>query len=265
MVRAPGTASSAHRVLAGASDEFAAFETGASAVEGNQVGMFMARQRSWADSMSLNAMASPAARSGRRYEQDRAGLITHETDAFRRNRSAYRIAEPLLTFYHAIMSPAWGDLERPGRSAQVWRRSQHTFTSNVVGRHFEEICRRWARWYGSPQTYRTDPVRVASGTVPDAGAQKTAEVDVAVFGRGDDNRDTLLAIGEAKWQENMTTSHLNRLERIRDLLRAGGKPGAGNARLLLFSGTGFNDALMERAANDPSVQLIGLERLYYGS
>jgi AAA+ ATPase superfamily predicted ATPase len=194
-----------------------------------------------------------------------AGLITHETDAFRRNRSAYRIAEPLLTFYHAIMRPAWGDLERPGRAAQVWRRSQHTFTSNVVGPHFEEICRRWARWYAGPQTYGTDPVRVASGTVPDAGAQKTAEVDVAVFGRGDDNRDTLLAIGEAKWQENMTTSHLNRLERIRDLLRAGGKPGAGSARLLLFSGTGFDDALVGRAGKDPSVQLIGLERLYYGS
>src|ERR1022692_2232180 len=42
-----------------------------------------------------------------------AGLITHETDAFRKNRSAYRIAEPLLTFYHAIMSPASGDLDRP--------------------------------------------------------------------------------------------------------------------------------------------------------
>jgi hypothetical protein len=113
-----------------------------------------------------------------------AGLITHETDAFRRNRSAYRIAEPLLIFYHAIMRPAWGDLERPGRAAQVWRRSQHTFTSNVVGPHFEEVCRRWARWYAGPQTYGTVPVRVASGTVPDANAQKTAaEVDVAVFGR----------------------------------------------------------------------------------
>ncbi len=194
-----------------------------------------------------------------------AGLITHETDAFRRNRSAYRIAEPLLIFYHAIMRPAWGDLERPGRAAQVWRRSQHAFTSNVVGPHFEEICRRWARWYAGPQTYGAVPVRVASGTVPDANAQKTAEVDVAVFGQGDDNRDTLLAIGEAKWQENMTTGHLNRLERIRELLRAGGKPGAGTARLLLFSGTGFNDALLERAANDPSVQLVDLERLYFGS
>src|ERR1022692_1642024 len=72
-----------------------------------------------------------------------AGLITHETDAFRKNRSAYRIAEPLLTFYHAIMRPAWGDLERPGRAAQVWRRSRHTFDSSVAGPHFEGICLQW--------------------------------------------------------------------------------------------------------------------------
>ncbi|MGH3300859.1 MAG: ATP-binding protein [Streptosporangiaceae bacterium] len=194
-----------------------------------------------------------------------AGLITHETDAFRRNRSAYRIAEPLLTFYHAIMRPAWGDLERPGRAAQVWRRSQQPFTSNVVGPHFEEICRQWARWYAGPQTYGTDPVRVASGTVPDPHARKTAEVDVVVFGRGEDNRDVLLAIGEAKWQETMTTGHLKRLEHIRDLLQASGKPGAEGSRLLLFSGTGFSDALTRRAENDPTVQLIGLERLYHGS
>jgi hypothetical protein len=46
-----------------------------------------------------------------------AGLITHEMDAFRKNRSTYRIAEPLLTFYHAIMRPAWGGpgAARPSR------------------------------------------------------------------------------------------------------------------------------------------------------
>jgi hypothetical protein len=193
-----------------------------------------------------------------------AGLITHETDAFRKNRSAYRIAEPLLTFYHAVMRPAWGDLERPGRATRVWRRSQHAFHSNVVGPHFEEICRQWARWYAGPETCAAVPVRVASGTVPDPDARTTAEVDIVCFGRGDNNQEMLLAIGEAKWQETMTTGHLRRLERIRDLLRARGQPGADTVRLLLFSGAGFNDALSDKAT-DPSIQLIGLDRLYYGS
>jgi AAA+ ATPase superfamily predicted ATPase len=195
-----------------------------------------------------------------------AGLITHETEAFKKNRSAYRIAEPLLTFYHAIMRPAWGDLERPGRAPQVWRRSQHAFHSNVAGPHFEEICRQWTRWHAGPQTYGgAYPVRVASGTVSDPEARKTAEVDVAVFGRSAGDRDVLLAIGEAKWQETMSASHLKRLEHIRELLVAKGEPGARDARLFLFSGAGFSDALIQRAAADPSIQLIGLDRLYYGS
>lgn len=50
------------------------------------------------------------------------------------------------------------------------------------------------------------PSRVASGTVSDPEARKTAEVDVAVFGRSEGDRDMLLAIGEAKWQETMSTS-----------------------------------------------------------
>jgi hypothetical protein len=38
------------------------------------------------------------------------GLIRHEPDAFRRNRSSYRIAEPLIAIYHAVVRPHWGDL-----------------------------------------------------------------------------------------------------------------------------------------------------------
>src|ERR1700678_4014012 len=195
-----------------------------------------------------------------------AGLITHDTEAFKKNRSAYRIAEPLLTFYHAIMRPAWGDLERPGRAAQVWRRSRHTFDAHVVGPHFEGICRQWDRWYAGPEIYDgAYPVRVASGTVSDPDARKTAEIDVAAFGHGDGGRNTLRAIGEVKWQEQLTTTHLKRLEHVRGLLQAKAEPGAEGARLFLFSGTGFSAGLIERAAHDPSVQLIGLERLYYDS
>jgi hypothetical protein len=75
----------------------------------------------------------------------------------------------------------------------------------------------------------------------------------------------LLAIGEAKWQEIMSASHLKKLEHIRELLVTKGEPGAQSARLFLFCGTGFSDALVQRAAKDSPVQLIGLDRLYYGS
>ena len=64
---------------------------------------------------------------------------------------------------------------------------------------------------------------------------------------------------------SITISHLKRLEYIRDLLRAKSEPGADSARLFLFGGAGFSDTLIERAAKDASVHLIGLDRLYYDS
>ncbi|MGH3314435.1 MAG: ATP-binding protein, partial [Streptomyces sp.] len=192
------------------------------------------------------------------------GLIRHEPDAFRRNRSAYRIAEPLVTFYHAVMRPHWGDLERPGRAASVWRRAQTTFRSKVLGPHFESLCREWARWHAAPETLDGHASRVATGTANDSAGKTSHEVDVAVFGRDDHDREALLAIGEAKWNDTMGTSHLQRLQHIRALLGSRhGRPPE-QTRLLCFSGAGFTDELRQTAARDHAVQLIDLERLYHG-
>jgi uncharacterized protein len=193
-----------------------------------------------------------------------AGLITHQTDAFRRNRSAYRIAEPLLSFYHAVMRPAWGDLERPGRAQQTWQRSQPVFLSKIVGPHFEQVCREWARWYAAAETYGGYPIRVASGTISDAAGRTMHEVDVAVFGHDDAGPESLLAIGEVKWQETMTASHVRRLAHIRELLRGKGEVRAHSTRLLCFSGAGFSREVIEASRSDPGIQLIGLRRLYEG-
>ncbi|GGK78375.1 ATPase AAA [Sphaerisporangium melleum] len=193
------------------------------------------------------------------------GMITHEQDAFRRNRSAYRIAEPLLAFYHAVMRPAWGELERPGRAPNVWRRLQPTFRSKVVGPHFERICREWTRWYCEPGTLDGHPSTVAGGTVPDPANRTAHEIDVAAFGHDETGREQLLAIGECKWNDIMGLGHLQRLDRIRDLLRAREGVNAQSTRLLLFSGTGFSDDLCAVARRDPTVQLVDLSRLYTGA
>ncbi|OMI41172.1 putative ATP/GTP binding protein [Streptomyces sparsogenes DSM 40356] len=192
------------------------------------------------------------------------GMITHEADAFRRNRSAYRIAEPLVTFYHAVMRPAWGDLERPGRATAVWRRAQTTFRSKVVGPHFEQVCREWARWHAAPETHGGQVTRVASGTVNDPVAKTGHEVDVATHGENGDGRETLLAIGEAKWNDVMGMGHLERLQRIRALLTARGTA-TDATRLQCYSGGGFTDELRRRADDDPSIELIDLDRLYHGA
>ncbi|MFF7653665.1 ATP-binding protein [Streptomyces sp. NPDC007983] len=193
------------------------------------------------------------------------GMITHETDAFRKNRSAYRIAEPMVTFYHAVMRPMWGDLERPGRAADVWSRAQPTFRSKVVGPHFESICRTWARWHADPTTYGGHPARVASGTVSDPGAKTSHEVDVAVFGRDTGERETLLALGEAKWNDIMGVGHLRRLEHLRSLLGARSGAPEQETRLLCFSGAGFTEELQDMASRDETIQLIDVARLYHGT
>lgn len=190
------------------------------------------------------------------------GLVMREDDAFKGNKGVYRTAEPLLTFYHAVMRSVWGDLERVGRARQVWPRLQRTFLSKVVGPHFETVCRSWARWEADPDTLGGHPTRVAAGVVSDPGGRQQHEVDLAVFGRDEQGREELLAIGEAKWNEPIGVGHLQRLTDIRTLLRGRGGVRADRCRLLLFSGAGFVDGLRATAVDDPDLQLVDLDRLY---
>ncbi len=194
-----------------------------------------------------------------------AGLISREADAFRANRSSYRITEPIVTFYHAVMRPAWGELERPGSAGRVWNRMTQTFASKVVGPHFERLCRDWARWYASPETLGGYPAKVSSGALSDRSARALLETDVVVLGQDGASHPEILCLGEAKWNTVLTPGHLGRLERTRDLLRDhSGARSADQTRLALFSGTGFSDDLRALAARRPEVVLIDLDRLYRG-
>ncbi|WP_131786381.1 hypothetical protein [Protofrankia symbiont of Coriaria ruscifolia] len=105
----------------------------------------------------------------------------------------------------------------------------------------EDLCRAWARWHASPDTHGGHPSRVAAGTVHDPAARTSHEIDFAVFGHHDSERETLLALGKAKWNETMGISHLQRLDHIRSLLhtRTTRTTSGGVPRLLCFSGAGF--------------------------
>ncbi|WTX00907.1 ATP-binding protein (plasmid) [Streptomycetaceae bacterium NBC_01309] len=193
-----------------------------------------------------------------------SGMVDRQPDAFHAKRSAYRIAEPIVTFYHAIMRPRWSDLERPGHADTVWNDAQPTFRSKVIGPHFEHLCRTWARWYATPDTLGGTRTRIASGTVPDPAAKTKHELGVVAFGTRADApgaREGILAIGEAKWNEVIGTGHLARLTHIRALLTTRDRTAA-LARLVLFSGAGFTDELHHTASTDPGIQLIDLEHLY---
>lgn len=189
------------------------------------------------------------------------GLLAREVDVFRPGRSVYRISEPLIAFYNAIMRPEWSRLERRGQAAQAWRDSNHRFATGVVGPRFEQVCRDWVHAYAPPEINGVPVSQVGSGLVNDPEQRMSHQIDVAAFGNDPDGRRVLLAIGEAKWAETVGRSHLARLQRIKELLIRTEQPGAETARLLLFGSAQPSPQLRVPSGNG-DVHFIGLDDLY---
>lgn len=189
-----------------------------------------------------------------------AHLISREGDPFRKGRSLYRICEPLIVFYEAVMRREWTRLERGDRAA-AWRNSQATFLAQVAGPHFETICRDWAMSY-SMAVFGEPPGDVAAATVADPVRRTQIQVDVAVLAMGDPGVPRrILSLGEVKWDKIMTPRHLERLRRARDLLAVRGYD-TSTTKLACYSGAGFDSSLREAARTDHQVKLIGLDYLY---
>lgn len=187
------------------------------------------------------------------------GLIAREADPFRAKRTSYRITEPLITFYEAVMRGSWTQLEGGGAET-VWRDSRSTFLSQVVGPQFEAVCRRFALLKGS-EFFNGVPGEVAAAVVPDPANRTQIEIDVAVLDSGVPGEPRkVLSLGEVKWGKTMGTRHLARLRRARDLLAAKGYDTSGTV-LACYGGSGFDDELRAAAEGEP-VLLAGLDSLY---
>lgn len=187
------------------------------------------------------------------------GLLVREPDAFRTGRSSYRIIEPLITFYQAIMRPEWSRLEL-GEAAAVWRDQRAVFLSRIVGPHFEALCREFAL-HAAPALFGAPAGEVLSGVVNDPANRTQIEVDVVVFAPGRPGEPRrILSLGEAKWGQVMNRRHVERLARARDLLAVKGYDTA-HTVLACYSGAGFAEELRAEAARQP-LALIDPERLY---
>lgn len=190
-----------------------------------------------------------------------AALIVREPDLFRSGRATYRITEPLITFYEAVMRRRWPELEL-GLADAVWQAARGTFSSQVAGPHFEAICRSFVTLEGAG-LFGELPAEVGHGTVNDSAGRTQIEVDVAVFaGPAPGSPRRILSLGGAKWGEVMGLRHLNRLARARDLLAAK-KYDTIDTVLACYSAAGFDQELREQAARTPErIRLIGAEELY---
>jgi AAA+ ATPase superfamily predicted ATPase len=190
-----------------------------------------------------------------------AALIVREPDLFRSGRATYRITEPLITFYEAVMRRRWPELEL-GLADAVWQAVQRTFSSQVAGPHFEAICRTFATLDGAG-LFGELPAEVGHGTVNDSTERTQIEVDVAVFAHPEPAAPRrILSLGEAKWGEVMGLRQLNRLARARDLLAAK-KYDTTSTVLACYSAAGFDQDLRDRAARaSGKIVLVGPEDLY---
>lgn len=190
-----------------------------------------------------------------------SALIAREPDLFRPGRFKYRTVEPLITFYEAIMRRRWAELERY-RAEHVWRSALPVFLAQVVGPHFEALCREFAR-DADESLYGDFPADVGSGVVNDPARQTKIEIDVVVLAAQEPGRPRrILSLGEAKWGEVMSNRHVERLKRARDLL-AGKGYDTSETILACYGGAGFTEDL--RAAADDRLLLVDLDRLYRDS
>ncbi|MFI7049730.1 AAA family ATPase [Streptosporangium sandarakinum] len=187
-------------------------------------------------------------------------LIHREQDTFRPGKFTYRITEPLITFYESVMRRTWSFLER-GLAGQAWEVSRSGFLSQVVGPHFEELCREFTI-ANSLDLFGELPGQVSPGVVPDPSNRRSIQVDVAAVAPGEAGaRPRVIALGEAKWGKVMELRHLERLRRAGELLAVKGYDAEGTS-LLCYSGAGFDAELRAAAARDGRIILVDLPRLY---
>jgi AAA+ ATPase superfamily predicted ATPase len=188
-------------------------------------------------------------------------LISREPDLFRSGRARYQIVEPLITFYEAVMRRRWSELEIH-RAETVWNSLRSTFLSQVVGPHFETMCRQYALG-ADEDVYGGPPAEVGAGVVNDPASKSQIEIDVVVLAPQEPGRRRqILSLGEVKWGEVMGPAHVARLARARDLLAHKGYD-TGTTVLACYSGAGFHDDIRTATTDRrPYTRLVGLNDLY---
>lgn len=183
-----------------------------------------------------------------------SGLIRREPDLFRSGRSTYRIAEPLIVFYQVVMRPFWGQLEG-GLADQVWQGARSAFSAQVLGPHFEQLCREYELTAGADR-YAELPSVVGSGVITDPRTRRSLELDVVVLAAGSGGPRRVLSIGEAKWGRELGGRDADRLRRAREILTERGFD-TSQTMLTFYSGAGFAADL-----TTSEVRRVGVDDLY---
>lgn len=190
-----------------------------------------------------------------------AQFIDRLVDPVRDNRPTYHPADPIVRFHYALVRPHQTRLSRYGADLKtMWGELSSTFTSKVVGPTFESMARHWLHHYADLRAFGGGPFHIGSTVVTGGDDDHDVDLVVALDDAERPGDRTVVVLGEAKSGEEFTLRHLERLESIRDATG----PRARDAALYLV-GRRFSSALASMAATRRDVELVDLERLYYGS
>lgn len=187
-----------------------------------------------------------------------ARLIQPLQDALKDRRASFQVSEPVIRLGELVISPNEGRLSRH-QGAEVWAQARGTVSSKIYGPHFETLARQWCAEHAASTTVGGTADQVGPTEVNCRLHRKNHELDVVVVEKVANKGNRVVSIGEAKWRAAACGSgQLNRLEHIRDVLALP------DARLLLFSRTGFTAELASAASKRSDVELIDTARLYGG-
>ena len=210
----------------------------------------------------INAVAAGAtspAKIGGLLERDRtaltrpiealvsAGFLRYGSDPLWDRRPLITIADPIVRFHNLITVPQ-RDLIETGQSNRAWQRAQASFTSRILGPHFEECARDWLR-------PRIGATQISTTVVNDSRGQAKHEIDVVAVDKSS-GRARIRLIGEAKATVTRRgMADLDRLDKLADLLDAG------DAIRAVFSMEGFHADLIGTARSRGDVLLVDLPAL----
>jgi hypothetical protein len=173
------------------------------------------------------------------------------------------VADTVIRFNQLVTLPM-ADLAERRRGHEIWQTSQPTYHSKILGPHFEETAREWARSFATAET-ALNLGTVSPAEIADPAARSKHEVDVLALAPGErphNPRSTIALIGEAKATiQPRGMKDLERLEHIQSLLAGQGHL-VGDAVLALFSLHGFRPELADAAGRRGDVLLVGLGALY---
>lgn len=143
-------------------------------------------------------------------------------------------------------------------------------SGQILGPHFEEICREWTKRYALAEALGGPIGPVGSTVISDAQGRTRHEADVVVLAEGEvpGRKEARVAlIGEAKWTNRMRDlTDLSRLDHIRGLMVDQGTQ-AVDALLALavYSRSGFDARLRKVAGQRADVLLVELSQPYGSS